>query len=133
MEKTHGITKTVLILEDNPRVLTRIAMVLERLSGSLGIVFRPVSFPTYREAQDYLDMHGRSFDLILLDRNDRDGQSYHELGLEREGAGKIISISSVPERNEEAKRRGIRKSVLKDYADLEGFAAGLETLIREMI
>jgi hypothetical protein len=50
------------------------------------------------------------------------GGSFHTLDVEAIGGDRIISISSVPEYNEEAVKRGARRIVWKDYQNLSDFA-----------
>lgn len=125
---------TVLILEDNSAVLSRIFQALEVLMHNLDINVEVVQFSTSAEAKEYLGTHPEQvFDLILLDKNDANGESFHDLPLEKLGVEKIISISSVPRSNDEARARGVTRVVLKDYDNPEVFAETIEAEIRDML
>ena len=116
----------MLILEDNPVILGNIAFLLQKIETAYPVQFNPVSFPTVQEAKQYIREQKPTFDIILLDRNDKSGDSFHTIDLETLGIDKIISISSVPRNNEEARARGISKVVLKRYDELEIFTKELE-------
>lgn len=49
---------------------------------------------------------------------------------------KVISISSVPEYNDQAQKRGVTKVILKDYQFLDDFAdqvvKQIEDIVRKM-
>lgn len=132
MEK-ESVTKTILILEDNPTILSGIAYLLEKMSAELSIRFVPTTFPTLREAHAFLTHHPQKFDIVLLDKSDKLGESFHELDLERLGMDSIISISSVPESNEAARRRGVSKFVLKSYDEPEQFLDALSAHISALV
>lgn len=120
-------TISILILEDNDTALAVIRNVLHEISGERGVVFEKFQFSTYMEAWEFLEHNPeKRFDLILLDRNDAAGESFHQLPLEDLGAEKIISISSVPWHNEAVRNRGVQRTVHKDYADPDAFAEGLK-------
>ena len=61
------------------------------------------------------------FDIILLDRDCKLNNSFHILDIERFGADKVISISSVPEYNKQAQQKGIKRVILKDLKDIDEF------------
>jgi len=73
------------------------------------------------------------FDIILLDFDDKLGRSFHALEIERFGPEKIIGISSVPKWNEEARKRGVKRIILKDYAKMDEFADQVVKEIADMI
>ncbi|MEK7127778.1 MAG: hypothetical protein AAB838_03595 [Patescibacteria group bacterium] len=53
--------------------------------------------------------------------------------MERFGAHKVIAVSSVPDFNEQLKKRGVTKIVQKDYQKIDAFADKLETEIEKML
>jgi hypothetical protein len=55
------------------------------------------------------------------------------LDFEKFGVDKIISISAIPQWNEEAKERGVKRVVLKDQENIEGFADKVIEEIKKMI
>lgn len=132
MEK-EIVTKTILILEDNPMMLSGIAYLLQQIGEEHSIRFVPTTFPTVREAYAFLHAHTQEFDIVLLDKNDKIGESFHTLDLERLGVGKIISISSVPDSNEDAKKRGITKVAQKFYDEPDRFLNDLGIHIRALL
>jgi len=73
------------------------------------------------------------FDIILLDRDCKLAGSFHVLNLEKFGADKVISISSVPEYNDQAQKRGVTKVILKDYQYLDDFADKVVKAIGEIV
>jgi hypothetical protein len=46
---------------------------------------------------------------------------------------KVISISSVPQYNEDARKIGVRRVVVKDYQNLENFAIRLKMEISNLL
>ena len=59
--------------------------------------------------------------------------SFHVLNIESIGADKIISISSIPQYNEEAKQRGVKRVVWKDYQNLDKFSDEVIDELRELL
>lgn len=121
-------TIRILILEDDLETLSFLLKKLHLLEEKLANSASPKDFSliTLSEYTQVGELINKSdnleFDVILLDRDCKAGGSFHVLDIERFGADKAISISSIPDYNEEAKRRGITKIVWKDYQNLEGFA-----------
>lgn len=77
--------------------------------------FAVTVFPEHTEVESYLNKLGESsFDIILLDRGCKMCGSFHVLDFEKFGKDKIISISSTPKWNEEAKAAGITRIIPKD-------------------
>lgn len=117
-------TTQVLILEDDLKTLSVIMDGLfdleEELYGKTD--FAVTVFSEYTQAEDYLNKLDESeFDIVLLDRDCKLGGSFHALDFEKFGKDKIISISSTPQWNEEAKATGITRIVPKDYMNLSDF------------
>jgi len=128
------LTKTILILEDNLKVLSKILDCLYELEQDQPYDFSVIVLTTYQQVEDYINSNPKAnFDIILLDGDCKLNQSFHILDLERFGAHKVISISSVPKYNELAKKRGVKKVIEKDLADIEGFAQKLVKEIEKMI
>jgi len=87
-----------------------------------------------QQVQDYINSNPKAdFDIILLDFDDKLGRSFHALEIERFGPEKIIGISSVPKWNEEARKRGVKRIILKDYAKMDEFADQVVKEIADMI
>ena len=121
-------TIRVLILEDDLRTLSIILKKLHWLEEELASASSPKDISIailseYSQVEKFINKSDElDFDVILLDRDCKAGGSFHTLDIERFGADKIISISSVSDYNEEAKKRGVTKIVRKDYENLEQFA-----------
>lgn len=128
------ITKTILILEDDLKTLSKILEKLAELEESQPFYFSLVVLTDYKQVEDYINSNPRAkFDIILLDRDCKLAGSFHVLNLEKHGAEKVIAISSVPEYNEDLKKRGVEKVVLKDYLNLDKFAEEVVREIEQMV
>ena len=117
-------TSRVLILEDDLKTLSVIMDGLFELEEELigKTDFAVTVFSEYTQAENYLNKLDKSyFDIVLLDRDCKLCGSFHTLDFDKFGKDKIISISSTPQWNEEAKVAGINRIVPKDYSNLEDF------------
>lgn len=117
-------TVRVLILEDDLKTLSVIMDSLFKLEEeSVGKTdFAVTVFSEYTQVEDYLNkIENPNFDIILLDRDCKMCGSFHVLDFDKFGKDKIISISSTPQWNEEAKAAGITRIVSKDYSELDDF------------
>lgn len=117
-------TSRILILEDDLKTLSVIMDCLfeieERLVGRTD--FAVTVFSEYIEVENYLNkIDEPHFDKILLDRDCKMCGSFHILDFEKFGKDRIISISSTPNWNQEARAAGIKRIVPKDYSNLEDF------------
>lgn len=125
---------STLILEDDVETLQTIFSVLTELERKPGVEFITTQYSTYKDVENMVNRHEvDKFDLILLDRDCKLGGSFHALDIEKFGADKIISISSVPQWNLEARERGITRVVEKDLLDLRVFAGELKTELEELL
>lgn len=128
------ITKTILILEDDLKTLSKLLAELAKLEEDQPFYFSLVILTDYIQVQDYVNNNPKAkFDIILLDRDCKLAGSFHVLNLEKFGADKVISISSVPEYNSQVRERGVNKVVLKDYQYLDKFAVEVVKKIRDMV
>ena len=117
------LSKTILILEDDIKTLSKILGKLVPLEHDQPFDFNLIVLTSYKQVEDYINSNPKAdFDIALLDRDCKLGRSFHVLDIERFGPEKVISISSVPEFNEEAKGRGVKRVVLKEYVALDKFA-----------
>ena len=120
-------TIQILILEDDLETLSLLLKKLHVLEEKLANSEKPndfsiVTLSEYTQVEEFINKSEKlDFDVILLDRDCKAGGSFHVLDIERFGADKIISISSIPEYNEEARKRGVKRLVWKDYKNLEDF------------
>lgn len=127
-------SKTILILEDNLKVLSKILDKLFDLEGDQPYDFSVIVFTNYQQVEDYVNNNPKAaFDIILLDRDCKLGKSFHILDIERFGVDKVISISSIPEYNDDAKKRGVNKVILKDLRYIDDFAGKVVALVEEMM
>jgi hypothetical protein len=84
----------------------------------------------YTQVEEYVNKkEDKDFDLILLDRDCKAFGSFHVLDFEKFNVDKIISISSMPEYNEDARQKGVTKIIHKDYTKLEEFS---DEVVREI-
>lgn len=128
------ITKTILILEDDLKTLSKLLLNLAKLEEDQPFYFSLVVLTDYSQVEDYINDNPKAkFDIILLDRDCKQGGSFHILNLEKFGVDKVISISSVPEYNAQIQLRGVTKVVLKDYQYLDEFAENVVRLIGEIV
>jgi hypothetical protein len=127
-------SKTILILEDNLKVLSKLLDKLYTLEGDQSNELSVIVLTNGQQVQDYINSNPKAeFDIALLDFDDKLGKSFHALEIERFGADKVIGISSVPKWNDEAKKRGVKRIILKDYAKMNEFVDKVVVEIREMI
>ena len=128
------LTKSILILEDNLKVLSKILDRLFILEGNQSFELCVMVLTTSSQVDDYINSNPKAkFDIILLDRDCKVGGSFHILDIERFGKEKIIGISSIEEFNNELKQKGIDKIVLKDLKDMDKFAYEVVEEIKYMI
>jgi len=126
--------KTILILEDDLRTLSKILDRLSVLEDDQPYQFSMVILTNYLQVMEYVNNNSKiNYDMVLLDRDCKLGGSFHVVDLERIGPEKVIAISSVPKYNEEAKKRGVRRRVEKDYRNLDAFADALAIEVRNML
>jgi len=132
-------TVRVLILEDDLEtlslILKKLHLLEENLANSASLKdFSVVTLSEYTQVEEYINKSKTAdFDVILLDRDCKAGGSFHILDIESIGVDKIISISSIPEYNDQAKARGVTRVVHKTYEDLEGFTDKVIKEVREVI
>ncbi len=128
------LSKKILILEDDLLTVSKILNKLVKLEQDQEFDFCLVVLSDYIQVQDYINNNPKAeFDIILLDRDCKLGGSFHVLDIERFGPEKIIAISTVPEYNEQAKQRGVKRVVLKDYQHLDEFADKVVNEIEQLI
>ena len=128
------LTKSILILEDNLKVLSKILDRLFVLEGDQSFELCVMVLTTSSQVEEYINSNLKAnFDIILLDRDCKIGESFHVLDIERFGKDKIIGISSIKEFNNELKQKGINKIVLKDLKDMDKFANEVVEEIKYMI
>ena len=128
-------TYKILILEDDFEAVSKIMAELYKLEGR----FAPYDFDvtvlsSSLQVKKLINPQDKdAYDVILLDRDCKIQGSFHDLDIEKFGPEKIISISSTPTWNEEAKKRGIKRVVPKSFSDLEGFAQKVAGEIKDIL
>lgn len=129
-------TFRILILEDDLKTLNVLVREIYQLEEELmvedGRDISIVIMSEYTQVEKFLaNVSSDDFDLVLLDRDCKAAGSFHVFDIEGFGPEKIISISSTPQWNEEAKQRGVTEVVYKDYQDLVGFGIKVIERVRE--
>lgn len=115
--------KTILILEDNLHVLSALLERLYQLEGDQSNELSVMILTNSEQVAMYVNTNPlSSFDLVILDRDDKVNKSFHILDIERLGVEKVISISTVSEYNEELRKRGVTRVVEKDLRNIDDFA-----------
>jgi len=88
------LSKTILILEDNLQVLSKLLDKLFVLEQDQPYDFSVIALTNHQQVEDYVNNNPKAqFDIILLDRDCKLNNSFHVLNIERFGADKVISIS----------------------------------------
>jgi len=127
-----------LILEDDLQTLSKVLDGLYRLEERLTNGENPKEIAVtvlseYTQVEEYVNANPNpQFDIVLLDIDCKAGGSFHTLDLAKIGVSKIIAISSIPQYNEEARKRGITRVIHKDYNRLDYFTKQLCRYIEEM-
>lgn len=128
------MSKTILILEDNLKVLSKILEKLTELEYDQPYDFSTIILTTYKQVEDLINTNpDLEIDIVLLDRDCKLNDSFHIFNIEHFGAEKVIAISSVPEYNKQAQERGVKRVVEKDLQDIEGFSEKVVQEIARMI
>ena len=129
-------TIRILILEDDLLTLSTILARLFELEESLvgKTDFAVTIFSEFSEVAKYLNNNADTdFDVILLDRDSKEGGSFHVLDIEKFGVNKIIAISTQPEYNAVVEKLGVTRTVRKDYSNLDDFGNRLIDEIMKLL
>jgi len=128
-------TIRILILEDDLETLSVLMKNLYVLEENLPYPQLAVTvFSEYTQVEDYLNkIEKPNFDIILLDRDCRMGGSFHVLDFEKFNANKIISISTVPEWNNKAVEKGVKKVCWKGHDNIEDWGERIAEMIENML
>jgi hypothetical protein len=117
----------VLILEDDLETLENILRILREIEYEKRISFSATILPDYQKTETYINKNPHiKFDILLLDRDCFLGGSFHVVDLNNFDLDKVISISSLPQYNQVAEEKGIKKTIWKDYSNLSEFANKLK-------
>jgi len=118
----------ILILEDDLPTLATIYKALEEVEKETGEEFNITGHSSYIGAEP-LNQSNEKFDIILLDRDDINGASFHALDIEKFGVEKVISISTSYGYNDEVMERGVSMIIAKDALALDDFGNRLKAEI----
>lgn len=134
MKNKDNLVK-ILILEDDLETLSILMSNLHKLENSLPNVLIAVTiFSEYTQVENYINkIDSPNFDIILLDRDCRAGGSFHVLDFAKFNTDKIISISTVPEWNNQAVERGVKKVCWKGHENIEDWGERIFEMINIMI
>lgn len=131
--------KRILILEDDLETVSVLLGKLASLENEFmqsdnKVEFSVTLLSEYTDVEQLINSQNHNkYDIILLDRDCKIAGSFHVLDIEKFGVDKVISISSTPPYNEDAKRRGVTRVVHKDYSNLNFFADAVIEHIKELI
>ena len=128
-------TVRILILEDDLETLATLMKNLYYLEENLSYIsFGVTVFSEYKQVEDYVNKIKKpNFDIVLLDRDCNIGGSFHILDFEKIGLDKIISISTVPEWNNEAAKRGVKKVCWKGHVNIDDWGDRIVEMIEGMV
>lgn len=132
-------TIRILVLEDDLEtlsvLLSKLSLLEKELEESSQLRdFSVVTLSEYTQVEEYINKNSSfKFDAVLLDRDCKAGGSFHVLNIEAIGVDKIISISSMPQYNEEAVKRGVKHVVWKDYQNLNDFSDNVIKKLKEIL
>ncbi|OQY67305.1 hypothetical protein B6D29_02055 [Microgenomates bacterium UTCPR1] len=128
------LSKSILILEDNLKVLSNLLEKLFVLEQDQPFDFALVILTTSKQVEDYVNNNPKAmFDIVIIDRDCKLGGSFHVIELNRFNINNIISISTVEEYNEDLKKKGVRRVVLKDLRDLDKFSEQVTKEVEQII
>ena len=125
----------LLILEDDLEVAGKLLLALHRVEPHLAPYDLDVTHLCTSEAVQALvnDHPERIYDVALMDRDCKLGQSFHTLTHQRVRHENIISISSTPMWNLQAQQDGIKFVEPKSFSDLDAFAVRVANKVLELL
>lgn len=120
---TQMETKKVLILEDNLYALSALMKALGDFEQDLLVKYGvDIAVTVYSTMHVLKQVNDLSFDVIILDRDDKEGVSFHDLDWDKIRTDTIIATSTIPEWNQMLERKGTTHIVRKDFLDLDTWA-----------
>ena len=124
----------ILILEDDLETNQKILNILREIEDEKKVIFGATILPDYIQTEEFINKNPQiKFDVLLLDRDCYLGGSFHVVNLDNFDKEKVISISSVPGYNREAQEMGVKRTILKDFQNLNIFKAKLKKNLLEII
>lgn len=128
------LSKNILILEDNLKVLSKLLEKLYVLEYDQPFDFALMILTTHKQVEEYININPKAnFDIVIIDRDCKLDGSFHVLDIERFSKDNIISISTVEEYNEELVKKGVKRVVLKDLVDLDTFSENVVKEVEQII
>jgi hypothetical protein len=126
---------SLLVLEDDLEVCGKLLLALHRIEPFLAPFDLDLTLLSTSDAVvQLINAHPeRQFDVILLDRDCKMNASFHILNLKHFDPERIISISSTPMWNHEAKKNGIIERVPKSFNALDEFVDEAAQKVFEML
>lgn len=116
-------TKKVLIFEDNLYALSALLKSLGDFEQELMVKYGvDIAVTVFSTIQDNRQLPDIDFDVIILDRDDKVGESFHDLQWDKVKVGAVIATSTIPEWNHMLARKGATHIVRKDYLDLDAWS-----------
>jgi len=116
-------TKKILILEDNLYALSALMKELGDFEQDLLVKYGiDISVTVYSTMHVVKQINDFSFDVIILDRDDKEGVSFHDLDWDKISTDKVIATSTIPEWNQMLERKGTTHMVRKDFLALDEWA-----------
>jgi len=125
---------SILMLEDDLETLQVLISKFQQIELERAVSICLTSLCSYWEVEKYINKSKKgTYDILLLDRDDSLGGSFHNVDLSLFDKDKVISISSVPQYNSEAIAMGAKRVVFKDYSNLPDFAEKVKQEILKII
>ena len=124
----------ILILEDDLETNQKILNILREIEDEKKVIFGVTVLPDYIQTEEFINKNPQiKFDVLLLDRDCYLGGSFHVINLNNFDKEKVISISSVPGYNRKAQEMGVKRTILKDFQNLDIFKVKLKKNLLEII
>jgi len=124
----------ILILEDDLETLQVLISKFQQIELERAVCLCLTSLCSNWQVKKYVNCGKKGdYDILLLDRDDSEGGSFHNIDLSLFDKDKVISISSVPQYNSEAIAMGVERVVFKDYSNLPDFAEKVKQEILKII
>lgn len=124
----------ILILEDDIKTLQHIFTILKQIENKKSTLIAATALSDYIKVEEYINKNPHiKFDVLLLDRDCYLGGSFHNVNLNNFDLDKVISIFSVPGYNKKAEEMGIKRTLWKDYENLDDFSIKLKNIITNII
>lgn len=127
-------TKKILILEDNLYALSALLKAFGDLEQELLTRYGSDIAVTVHSTMHVLKSEPKeSYDVIILDRDDKEGVSFHDLEWDELKTDTVIGISTIDEWNQVLERMGVQHIVRKDFLELENWANNVAEKAKEIL